>query len=67
MKRTEAPLIRLRFVLSEDAKERHAVLTAVNGRAFCMTFDEDMRPFSSADFTVTHVTRAWRSNFEPVK
>ena len=63
MPSTEAPLVRLGFSLPGEAQGHHAVLTAVAGRAFCMSFDADMRPFGSASFTVNRVTQAWRSNF----
>jgi hypothetical protein len=60
----EAPLVRTSFSIDGEGTEHHAVLTAVNGRAFCLTFDEDMRPHSArSDFAVTRVKRTWRSNF----
>jgi hypothetical protein len=60
----EAALIRLAFKFSKDVGEHHAVLTAVHGRAFCMTFDQDIRPLANqSDYAVTRVTHSWRSNF----
>lgn len=65
MKCAEAPLLRAAFTVGRMREEHHAVLTAVNGRAFCLTFDEDIRPLSvSHDFAITNVTQSWRSNFE---
>lgn len=64
MKDTEAPLLRAVFTAGSDKTEYHAVLTAVNGRAFCLTFDADMRPLSVVkEFAVTKITQSWRSNF----
>jgi hypothetical protein len=64
MTTVEAPLIRLAFEFPGDAVEHHAVLTAVHGRTFCMTFDQDIRPLASrSEYDVTHVTHSWRSNF----
>jgi hypothetical protein len=66
MRGIDAPLIRVSFTIARNGPEHHAVLTAVNGRAFCLTFDADMRALrGSSDFSVMHVTRSWRSNFEP--
>ena|SRR5205814_655368 len=64
MKLPEAPLVRLAFRLAGDPGEHHAVLTAVGGRAFCVSFDADLRPFAAkTDFTAGRVAEAWRSNF----
>jgi hypothetical protein len=63
MSRGKSPLVRIGFSLPNDGEEPHAVLTAVAGRAFCISFDADLRPFANAPFTVDRVTQAWRSNF----
>jgi hypothetical protein len=64
MKLPEAPLVSLAFRLAGDPDEHHAVLTAVGGRAFCLSFDADMRPFAAkTDITAGRVAEAWRSNF----
>lgn len=59
----EAPLIRL--TMSVDApSDIHAVLHAVKGQVFCVSFNKDVRPFKSASgLNVVKTTHAWRSNF----
>jgi hypothetical protein len=59
----EAPLVRIGFALPDDSGEHHAVLTAVGGRVFCLSFDADLRQFPGASFRVDRVKHAWRSNF----
>ena len=57
-----APLMRL--TLATQSCEIHAVLTAVQGQAFSVTFDQDARSFRTLTaFQVSKVTHAWRSNF----
>jgi hypothetical protein len=59
-----APLLKLKIKLDKPRAEVHAVLHAVNGRAFSVSFSEDVRPLRNAfGFEVAHVTQAWRSNF----
>ena len=66
MRGMDAPLIRVSFTIDENGPEHRAVLTTMNRWAFCLTFDADMRALcGSPDFSVMHVTRSWRSNFEP--
>jgi hypothetical protein len=62
MKSVEQPLVKIAFALSGDSKPLHAVLTAVSGRTFCVTFG---RAPPSSGFSVTPVissiTQSWRS------
>jgi hypothetical protein len=58
----QAPLIRLS--LSVNGRLVHAVLAAVGGRAFCVSFGEDARPFGPyTSIDVVDITRSWKSNF----
>jgi hypothetical protein len=64
MKCEVAPLLRVKITVDEPRAEVHAVLHAVNGRVFSVSFSEDVRPLRHASgFEVAHVTQAWRSNF----
>jgi hypothetical protein len=56
----EAPLLRVSAVLAGDSEPLHAVLTAVLGRAFCLTFDRPV-PSPPAEVRVTRVIDSWRS------
>ncbi len=60
-----APLVRLSFKVAGQPALLHAVLTAVNGRAFSVSFSRvvsrDSRP---ADYSIEKVTQAWLSNFD---
>ena len=60
----EAPLVRVMASIGSYAQPIHAVLTAVDGRAFCVTFDRKMgRKERAEPVLVQSVTNAWRSNF----
>jgi hypothetical protein len=64
MRKVEAPLARLSFTTGQDPVLHHAVLTAVSGRAFCLSFDADLRPLGEAGSpNVRDVVEAWRSDF----
>jgi hypothetical protein len=64
MKKVEAPLVRASFRIGRDPELHHAVLTAVNGRAFCLSLDVDARRLGPAqDIRVVGVVQAWRSDF----
>ena len=60
-----APLVRLSMKVAGQPSRLHAVLTAVGGRAFCVSFSravaKDSRP---ADYSIGKVTQAWLSNFD---
>ena len=60
-----APLVRLSVQVAGQSEVLNAVLNAVAGRAFSVSFN---RPVPSnvdtADLSVVKVTRAWLSNFE---
>jgi hypothetical protein len=58
----EEPLVKVAFALSGDSKPLHAVLTAVKGRAFCVTFGR-VPPASSFSVspTIISITQSWRS------
>ncbi len=58
----EAPLIRLSFTLAGSPTEHHAVLTAVRGRAFCVTFSSPMPQQGSVHgISVMSTSQSWRS------
>jgi len=60
-----APLVRLSLKIRGQSGLLHAVLTAVNGRAFSVSFSRavvrDSRP---EDYAIEKVTQAWLSNFD---
>ena len=62
-KQEEAPLIRITARIEGSARPVHAVLTAVQGRVFCMSLSE---PVSGAQpvapLEIQRVQQAWRSN-----
>ena len=62
MTAAEAPLIKISVAPPGEEKPLHAVLTAVNGRAFCLTFDRvpPRSPFGPGA-QVTSSTQSWRS------
>ena len=60
----EAPLIRLSFSVSGESEPLHAVLTAVHGRAFCVSFSRAVpRDKAPSDYAILKTTQAWQSNF----
>jgi hypothetical protein len=60
----DAPLVRIRMSVSEPHATLHAVLSAVLGRAFSVSFSQDVRPFAASScFEVEEVVQSWRSNF----
>jgi hypothetical protein len=60
----EAPLVRMQFSVGNPSVVLHTVLTAVQGRVFCVTFSQDVRPLKNpATLEVLKVVHAWRSNF----
>jgi len=68
MEAEEAPLVRIKFSVAGHERSLHAVLTAVLGRAFCVSFSNDVRPFSAASgFELENVEQSWRSNFNLAK
>jgi hypothetical protein len=68
MEGEEAPLVRIKFSVAGHRRSMHAVLTAVLGRAFCVSFSNDVRPFSTAlGFELESVEQSWRSNFNLAK
>ena len=62
-KLAEAPLVRIGFSIRGESQPLHAVLTAVHGRVFCVSFD---RPIPAEkgpdDFATAKVTQSWQSN-----
>jgi hypothetical protein len=62
MTAAEAPLIRISVVAPGEERPLHAVLTAVNGRASCLTFDRvpPSSPFGPGA-EVIGSTQSWRS------
>lgn len=68
MKREETPLVRIKFSIAGHGYSLHAVLTAVLGRVFCISFSSDVRPFAAASiFELENVEQSWRSNFNVTK
>lgn len=60
-----APLIRVSMNVSGEPKPLHAVLTAVGGHAFSVSFDRAVsRTSGPADYSIEKVTQAWLSNFD---
>jgi hypothetical protein len=60
-----APLVRISMRVRGESALLHAVLTAVNGRAFSVSFSRVVGPgYMSGDFTLEKVTQAWLSNFD---
>ncbi|WP_425260350.1 hypothetical protein ACPOLB_05710 [Rubrivivax sp. RP6-9] len=63
-KRQEVPLIRVSALVDGDPDPLYAALTAVNGRAFCVSFSRPVPEVQSEhELTVTHVSQAWKSSF----
>lgn len=62
MKGTESPLIKIAVGVPGDKKPLRAVLTAVGGRAFCVTFDRaPPRPRLDPNVSVVSTTQSWMS------
>jgi hypothetical protein len=60
-----APLVRLNMKVSGESKPLHAVLTAVGGHAFSVSFDRPvLRASKPTDYSIDKVTQAWLSNFD---
>jgi hypothetical protein len=58
----EAPLIKIAVAASGDNNPLHAVLTAVGGRVFCVTFDRaPPKPNFETSTSVVEYTQTWRS------
>lgn len=59
-----APLVRISARITGEIEPLHAVLTAVNGRAFSVSFSRAVAGRLKADaLAVAKVTQAWKSNF----
>jgi hypothetical protein len=68
MDREDAPLVRIKISVANPYGTLHAVLSAVLGRVFCVSFNQDVRPFAGASgFEVQDVEQSWRSNFSLAK
>jgi hypothetical protein len=60
-----APLVRLSLNVAGQPALMHVVLTAVNGRAFCVSFSRVVARYSKPeDYSIQKVTQAWLSNFD---
>ena len=60
-----APLVRLSMKVHGESKLLHAVLTAVSGHAFSVSFDRAVsRASGPTDYSIEKVTQAWLSNFD---
>jgi hypothetical protein len=58
----EAPLVKITANVAGESEPVHAVLTAVNGQAFSVTFSRRIANISSGRILeVTRVKQAWRS------
>lgn len=63
--REDAPLIRIKALVGTSQEPLHAVLTAVGGRAFCVSFNRSIGWKERAKpIQIEKVVQAWRSNFE---
>lgn len=61
----DAPLIRITALIGSSQEPLHAVLTAVGGRAFRVSFNRSMSWKERAKpIQIEKVVQAWRSNFE---
>lgn len=59
-----APLVKIKVTVASQVEPLHAVLTAVNGHVFSVSFDRPVPRMSKpADYQIEKVTQAWRSNF----
>ena len=59
-----APLVRISARIAGEIEPLHAVLTAVRGRAFSVSFSRAVPRSTTAEaLSVDNVTQAWRSNF----
>jgi hypothetical protein len=59
-----APLVRISMKVAGENEPLHAVLTAVNGRAFSVSLGRAMSERATPEtLSVDSVTQAWRSNF----
>jgi hypothetical protein len=59
-----APLVRITATIAGENDPLHAVLTAVNGRAFSVSFSRAIPEHIEAQaLSVEDVTQAWKSNF----
>jgi hypothetical protein len=58
----EAPLVKITANIAGESEAVHAVLTAVNGQAFSVTFSRPISNICSGEILeVTRVKQAWRS------
>lgn len=63
-KGVEAPLVRITAKVGTSKEPLHAVLTAVNGRAFQVTLDRHLSVLEHLEqVRVEDMVQAWRSNF----
>lgn len=68
MNREDAPLVRIKISVANPSGTLHVVLSAVLGRVFCVSFNQDVRPFAGASgLEVQDVEQSWRSNFNLAK
>jgi hypothetical protein len=59
---TEAPLVKITANIAGESEPVHAVLTAVEGQAFSLTFSRRIDEIGSGEILeVTRVRQAWRS------
>ena len=62
-KRETLPLVRITAATVSANEPLHAVLSAVNGRAFCVSFNRKPAPFEHRGVVkFEHVVEAWRGN-----
>ncbi|HZV37296.1 MAG TPA: hypothetical protein VFF96_00965 [Pseudoxanthomonas sp.] len=58
-----APLIKMSFLALDDPNPIHATLTAVHGRAFCVSFNRRLDSYKTRlDLDTSRITRSWKSN-----
>jgi hypothetical protein len=61
MKTEESPLVRAKFSVEGEQEPLHAVLAAVRGRVFCISFSRPP-PNSSRSIRVLDTEQSWRSS-----
>jgi hypothetical protein len=59
-----APLVRISVTVTSEVEPLHAVLTAVSGRAFSVSFSRAVSDRQKPEaLSIDTVTQAWKSNF----
>ena len=62
MKTDESPLVRARLSIEGEEEPLHAVLAAVRGRVFCISFGRPPQLMNAHRVQVLHAEQSWRSS-----